>query len=434
MGAPGVISLAKGSFWQWRGYVIIKIKGLQLERFINQAIQAGVILRDIERLSTQIMIAKVSVPGFRRLRLLCRGGNWRLSILKRVGLPFLLFRMARRKALLAGGIVALLLIYLLSSVVWFVEVHGCQQVPRQRILELAAQFGLHSGALKSAYSGKVVERQLLLTMDRLSWAYVETRGTLAIIHVAEKVVPDPELTMPGDIVAAFDGVLEELLVLRGVPLVKEGDAIRASQVIISGLIPPNSPLHAEKLAQGETPYIKAEGVVKARVWHEGYAEAALVAREQTFTGQVQRHYRLAWGKHVWRWEPTITYATYTNEEHDYQPGLGGWRIPLIFTVTRFKETVETQTPIPQTQALALAEAAAWEQVRSKLRAGAILRAPAQAQADTILVGGIPVIRVQITQEALEDIRQFRPIEEISGPGVYRPVLGPPPKVQPVPGP
>ena len=429
-----MMSLAKGSFWHWRGYVIIKIKGLYLELFVNQAIQSGVMLRDVERLSEQIMVAKVSVSGFRRLRVLCRGGKWQLSIVKKVGLPFLFFRMARRKGLLAGGVVALLLIYLLSSVVWFVEVQGCEQVPRQRILELAAQFGLRSGALKSAFSGKVVERQLLLTLDRLSWAYVETRGTLAIIHVAEKVVPDPELTMPGDIVAAFDGVIEDLLVLRGVPLVKEGDIVRVSQVVISGLIPPNAPLHADKLAKGETPYIKAEGVVKARVWHEGYAEATLVQREQTVTGRVQRHYSLVLGTYIWSWKPAIRFKTYTSEERVYQPGMGAWRIPLVLTVTRIKETVETQIPIPEAQALAQAEAAAWEQVHGKLRVGTQLSVPGQTEVETIIVDGIPVVRVHVTQEVLEDIRQFRPLETASGPGVYRPVLGPPPKVQPVPGP
>ncbi|MFA7175584.1 MAG: sporulation protein YqfD, partial [Kiritimatiellia bacterium] len=281
---------------------------------MNKAVAAGVTLHDTERLSAHIMVARVSVSAFRKLRGLSRSGHWRLSVLRRVGAPFLFFRLARRKGLVAGGLAGLLLLYLLSSIVWFVEIKGAEQVPRDRILALAAANGLKPGALKSTFTGDVVERQLLLTLDRLSWAYVEIRGTLVVIHVAEKVVPDRELTAPGDIVAAFDGVIEDVIVMRGVPTVQEGDIVRAGQVLISGLIPPTSSLHAEKLANGEAPYIKAEGVLRARVWHEGYAEAALVHREEAFTGKRTRQIRLTCGNRQWLWGTASAYATFTKSE------------------------------------------------------------------------------------------------------------------------
>ncbi len=424
----------RGGFWQWRSYVIIKVKGPRLEDFVNRAVAAGAHLYDVERLSAEMMVARVTAPVFRRLRVLCRAGAWRLSIVKRVGAPFLLLRLARRKGLIMGALAGLLFLYLLSSVVWFVEVEGLEQVPRERVLALAAECGLRPGVLKNAYSGPVVERQLLLTLDRLAWAYVETRGTLAVIHVAEKVVPDPALTMPGDIVAAFDGVLEEMLVLRGVPAAQVGDAVQVGQMLISGLIPPQDPLHAEKLAAGEPPYIKADGLVKARVWHEGYAEASLLQREETLTGRVRRRWRLQQDGRALGAEEAAPFATYTKEKRVFRPGVGAWRLPWELVYTRYAETEVRYLPVAESEALDQATTAAWDQVRAALPPGAVIATRGLVEAERVEEAGRPGIRIRVTQEALEDIAMFRPVAAERGPGAYRPALGPPPRWQPVPGP
>ena len=47
----------------------------------------------------------------------------------------------------------------------------------------------------------------------LTWAYVHFQGTLAVIEVVEKTRPSSEL--PGDVVAAKDGVVTLVLVFVG---------------------------------------------------------------------------------------------------------------------------------------------------------------------------------------------------------------------------
>ncbi|HHW10074.1 MAG TPA: sporulation protein YqfD [Firmicutes bacterium] len=428
--------MRRGNYWHWPGYVIIKVKGRRLERFINAAAHAGVVLRHVERLTADMLVTRVSAAGFRRLRRLAGRQEWRMTILKRVGLPFFLHKLARRKALIAGGLLALAIIYVLSSMVWFVEVKGALTVPGERLLAVAAQHGLYPGAWKRAFSSGEVERELLLTFDNLSWAYVETRGTLAVIHVAEKVFPDPELTLPGDIVALYDGMIVEIFVLRGIPVVAKGDTVRAGEVLISGLLPPQHPLHAEKIAKGEPPYLRAEGVVRALVWHEGRAEAALTERSEEPTGRRHRQIRLTVGSRDFFLGGTPEFTDYKQKVKRWQPSLGRFTLPLVLSITWSEEIKLHRQPVDEQTAYRLAEAAAWEQVQARLQPGAELQCPPKIEVERLSVGDIEVLQVKIMVEAIENIRSFQPhvTAAAAGADYYRPALGSLTGKMPIPGP
>jgi similar to stage IV sporulation protein len=124
-----------------------------------------------------------------------------------------------------------------------------------------------------------------LAIDRLAWVNVEVSGTLATIRVAEKEIPEAALTQPGDVVARCDGVVQEIVTLYGIPVVAPGEVVTAGQLLISGLLPVQDKAYHDKAAKGEPPYIRAHGVVTARVWHEAVAEAGLLVRHEVPTGK-----------------------------------------------------------------------------------------------------------------------------------------------------
>ena len=73
-------------------------------------------------------------------------------------------------------------------------------------------------------------------MPQLQWAGVSTSGCVAIITVHERNVKEPAREKEGvcSIVAARDGIITEMTVLRGNGLCKPGMAVKAGQVLISG--------------------------------------------------------------------------------------------------------------------------------------------------------------------------------------------------------
>lgn len=256
-------------------YVVVQVKGPQLEHFLNACRHHGFRLWDVERIGPGHLIACTDPETFRRMRFLGRRGGWQLRIVAKQGGGFFISRLRRRSAFLFGSLAALVIWYVLSVHVWFVHVEGNEVVTAAEVLAVARQAGLGVGVHKDAVEVEHVQRQLLLHVDQLVWAGIEVRGTRALIRVAERRQADEFVQGPGNIVAARDGVVDRITVFEGVPVVEPGDTVRAGQVLISGLLPPGSPEFNAKVAAGEIPYIRAAGIVHAMVWHETSATVAV---------------------------------------------------------------------------------------------------------------------------------------------------------------
>lgn len=267
------------------GIVVVKVKGARLERFLNRIVRAHIPVWQAERLAGNMLIVSMPASRFKQMRHLCRQQGWHVSVVERLGFPFFVARLIRRKALVAGAVMALIALYVASGHVWFVQVSPTVDVSTTRILAVAEQAGLRPGVRKESFDPKEVQRTLLLQLDELSWVGVSVRGTLAVIEVAERSQLDPQLTRPGDIVAARDGIIHRITVSQGYPLVAVGDTVRRGDLVISGFIPPDDPRHRQMLDEGKPPYVRADGVVTARVWYEGQSRVRLVATEAQPTGR-----------------------------------------------------------------------------------------------------------------------------------------------------
>lgn len=61
-------------FWQWwQGFVTVRLRGPGLERLLSKIAQAGIVLWEVERRTPEVMLARVGVKDFRRLRPLLWG-------------------------------------------------------------------------------------------------------------------------------------------------------------------------------------------------------------------------------------------------------------------------------------------------------------------------------------------------------------------------
>ena len=75
----------------FRGYLYVRLTGYSPERFFNLCGNAGIILWELHREETGYVFC-ISLRAFRRLKPMLRKSGTQIRILKRVGLPFLLFR------------------------------------------------------------------------------------------------------------------------------------------------------------------------------------------------------------------------------------------------------------------------------------------------------------------------------------------------------
>ncbi|MFO7152220.1 MAG: sporulation protein YqfD [Bacillota bacterium] len=320
-----------------RGYVIIKIVGLYTERLINQAAFQGLYLWDVRRIEENALLAKVSVKGFLKLRPLARKTRCRIYILQKKGLYFALNRLKRRKVLLAGVVFFVAAVYLLSSVVWRVEVNVQNEVLKNSVLKDLEQWGLKPGVFKYNLDKKYFLDKILHNYKNVSWAEIEIRGSRVIVELVERdMPPEVEEGTPCHVVADKDGIIYEVLPLRGEALVKPGDTVSKGDVLISGRVSLTGGDGEEKEL-----LVRAKGIVKARVWYRESVEVPLVETVKTYTGRVKRAYKIRWGSKELRFQlGDVKFSSYEEEDLKAMPVLPQALGNVSFTPMLYKEVRE----------------------------------------------------------------------------------------------
>ncbi len=392
----------------WRylcGYVVVKVKGSRLEGFLNRT--AGIGVWDVERLTDGMLIARMPAAKFRRTRHLSRRQGWQVYVVDRIGLPFVIARLVQRKALAVGAIAAVLALYVASGFIWFVRIESDVGIPDERILAVAAEAGLRPGVRSTGFDPQQVQLALLLGVDELSWAAVNLKGTVAVIELAERSTPSEELTRPGDVVAQRDGIIEKIAVSRGHPLVKPGDTVRRGDILISGFIPPEDPNHRRLLDAEKAPYVRADGVVTARVWYEGRGRVRLTALEEEPTG------RQSWRLEVRHGENGVTLGKGEDAFTNAQVSQSEWKIPtfgpepLSLTFTRFREVRVTRTTLSEQEARRLAQEAALAELEARVPEEAEVVEGPYVEIESVESENGMVVQATAYAEIVDDIRGYR---------------------------
>ncbi len=276
-------------FDHFGGVVTIKLLGLRPEKIINMALARGIFVWDLKK-DQNFMNFRIRSSGYEALKSLADEHGYELEVIDKKGLPFMKSTIKRRIGFLGGALGFIMALYILSSFVWFINVSGNEKIDDHTILKTASQYGLHKGAARWNFSREETEQAMLRDIKELTYIKIEIRGVKADIQVVEKILPADEVTGPCHLLAGKDGVIEEILILEGQAQVREGDAVARGDVLISGIVfPEPNPYMPEELNQDLNPYlVRARGIVKARVWYEGYGECSLYEESLKFTGQEKK--------------------------------------------------------------------------------------------------------------------------------------------------
>ncbi|HZK18225.1 MAG TPA: sporulation protein YqfD, partial [Clostridia bacterium] len=359
------------------------------------------------------------LEGIYPLRHIARKTKVHFYITEKKGLPFVFSRLKRRKALVAGACLFMFALYLLSSFIWTVEVTGNVAVKKGELLSAANEAGLGRGSLKWYVSIEKTEEYILEEFDAISWVGVDIKGTHATIEIAEKKLPPVEPTGPSNIIAKKTGLIKEILVLSGQPVVEEGDTVGRGQILISGeLLPPEQPDQEEPDMVENEPseditvdpvFVRARGIVRARIWYEGYGEEVLVEEGFRKSGKsIDRVCIKLGGKEIILKGPeTIPFDRY--ELQSKVKTLPSWRnlsVPVELNTEKYLEMVPFKNVRSMKEAKESAAQKALEDAKETI-----------PQKATVLHNRIEnvtarhkenIVRIKVTVETLEDIGSEKP--------------------------
>ncbi len=185
------------------------------------------------------------------------GSRVKFKTSQQMGLRGFVYRNRKRYGVICALLFTSMLLLISSFFVWDVRIEGCESGKEEEIVAELSESGLSVGSLWHKTDRSKVENSMLLSSDLVSWVNINRRGNVAYVKVVDKIINEPpeEKTGYSNIVASCDGIVEEITVVKGVAVVKSGETVRRGQLLISGILPPES-------GGG---FCYAEGTVTARI-------------------------------------------------------------------------------------------------------------------------------------------------------------------------
>ena len=215
---------------------VVELTSASVNEMLTSINCAGIQLNHVHYINELTVICCISVLEYKVLTdLLIRRGE-SIRIVQRRGLFWICRQLLNRPVLIVTIICLVLLSIILPTRVLFVSVDGNTIISSAHILDEAERCGISFGASRREVRSEKMKNALLESIPELQWAGINTDGCTAVITVKERSRTETGNTLNGinSVVAAKDGVIQELTVLRGNVLCKAGDAVKKGQVLISG--------------------------------------------------------------------------------------------------------------------------------------------------------------------------------------------------------
>ncbi|MCD8020238.1 MAG: sporulation protein YqfD, partial [Clostridiales bacterium] len=213
-------------------------------------------------------------------------------VLSKKGFPFLFRRYRKRKFLFASFLLSVCELYVLSLFLWQIETVGCYSHSSEEIMDYLDTLGIRSGKRLSEISCHDLEEMIREDFDDIAWVSCDLQGTLLTVTIketldTEAIAADTE-DVPCNLIASKEGVIDSIVVRSGSALVKQGDAVKAGDVLISGAIE----LYDDSGELLENILVKAEGDITATTKISYEDSFSLLYYVKEYTGKTSSTYQL----------------------------------------------------------------------------------------------------------------------------------------------
>lgn len=217
-----------------RGYLKVIIKGEFNENVLNLCAVNGITLWNL-RLVKRDIEAFILIKDFKRLKNIIRGSKSRIHILKKYGMPFKINKNRNRVGLVAGIILLVSLLKIMTGYIWVIDIVGNKTVSSSQILNILKQIGITEGIKSSSVNPKTDREHLLLESNSLAWASLNIEGSRLTVNVTETEKTDNDSGKPANLKAKADGIIKKIDVTAGNCIVKVGDTVKTGDLLVSGI-------------------------------------------------------------------------------------------------------------------------------------------------------------------------------------------------------
>lgn len=356
-------------FYFLKGYVIIRVESLCVERFISICIRRSIKLLEIDKRDENGFLCIVSNDDFKRMIPVVYKTKSRVRIVKKYGPEMVLNQVKRHIGFFIGLALFPAFLIVMSQFVWSVHINGVSEKELPEITERLENWGIGPGMLVSRLpAASDIKVKLMDEFNDISWAWVYSEGTRVRVEI-KKGIPIPkvdDISVPCDVVSLKSGIISGVTIKRGEACVRPGSAVSEGDILISGTVEnKNGGFHT----------VHAEGAVYADTSHTESGEFLLHKDYNIPTGNIEKYYTL--NLFLWKiplfWEKNPPFESYTYSAGEWEAMLGE-EFYLGFGVKReiFEETVAKREQIPYDTAVEAARCVLEEKISKSILPGSVL--------------------------------------------------------------
>jgi len=180
----------------------------------------------------------ISAKDFKKLKEILKKTQMRLTIKKRFGLPFFMFKYRKHYSFIVGIFLSAIMLYGMSLFVWDISIEGNSMYTDNMLLTYLNKKNIESGILVKKINCNELESEIRSEFPDITWVSAEISGTRLIIHVKENDgdVIKKSSNEISDIVATRNGIVTKIITRSGIPKVTVGDSVTEGMVLVSGTV------------------------------------------------------------------------------------------------------------------------------------------------------------------------------------------------------
>ncbi len=313
------------------GYITVEIHGQYPEHFFDLCARYDIPSWDVFKKNETTAIGKIKLSDLSKLRKVKKRSIYKVFFLDRTGLPFLIKYLIAQKPLLIGCFLSLIIIFIMSNIVWRIDVAGLDDEMEMKVLEQMEEYGLERGSLQwNIDSPAVLQKQLLADIPELLWIGVKKNGSAFHLEGVEKTtVEKPEEIEVGHLVAAKEGVIVDLYVSKGQPIVKTNDLVYEGDILVSAFL---SNQEDQEDEEEKAKPVAAEGDVIAKVWYKSEVTIPMTNHYHVLSGKSENKHYLHFSSFLlpfWNFK-NPDYHHYQMETEEKNFYFLKWKLPISY--------------------------------------------------------------------------------------------------------
>lgn len=218
-------------------YVLYKIKGLNLDRFINHIKNKGIVLYDIKKISNKELIVSVSYNDSQKFFAIAKNLCYNIKKVCEKGSGLFLLNLFRRMGIIIGFAIFMLSSIFFNDLILSIDYSGSGSELKREVQSFLADKGIEKYSLFSKIDIEKLEDEILSRHENLSFVSIKKHGNKMLINLA--LSKEPIKRLNSDIYALHsnvDGEIEKINIYRGTAMISVGDKVKKGDLLVDGFM------------------------------------------------------------------------------------------------------------------------------------------------------------------------------------------------------